>query len=470
MITPNTADGLAALVTGPDFAEAVEQRRDHIADVLLDTLAVCAEAAVRPGLIPVSETVCGSMGGPATLLGSRLGGAAVAAAVSNGMAANATLLAEGHRGAGGHPAAHVVPAVMASAEATGASGQLLLEALAAGYEVAVRAREALLVTRPGLSPNGNWGTLGAAAGVAYLLSQRALVPVAQAIEAAAAVAIQGPMTFGHDGAESYRLFVGIGAAAGLAAGMGAAAGWGAPSGTFAYWFAGQSEDHRPEPTVFDATPAIAANYFKRFGTCAHTQSALDAVCALRADWKLDPWRDEVVAAEVRCGNQTAAMLPLDPPRNAFAARYSIPRMAAVAWWYGPEALLMLDDDLWNRPEVEAMATRTSVHYDTRLADSAANGRPTSVTLVLRDGRRLEHVVQVPRGDAQDPLSHAELRRKALTLLERAHGSEWATGVISAVDNLEEIGAGGLTKALRQGSRAIGVEAIPTFVPERTPAQ
>lgn len=440
---------IAELVTSREFTEVSDQQHSHVSDVLLDTIAVCAHAATRPEILATSAAICGQGDGPATMLGSRERGPVVAAAISNGIAANATLLAEGHRAAGGHPAAHIVPALLACCEMNQTQGRLLLRALTAGYETAVRARELVAASRPGLSPNGNWGTIGAAAAVAYAATGGDKTAIAHAIDAAAAVAIQGPMAFGHEGADSYRLFVGLGAGSAVAAGLGAAAGWDASPGTLTEWFAGIPPTAAVSLRDFGGSVAISENYFKWYGTCAHTQAAIDAISSLRCEYELDSEKNELAATEVRCGVPSAAELPVDPPRNTFAARYNIPLMTAVTWWHGPDALMLLDDDIWRQPRVRHTAANTSVEYDENLARRCESGRPTKVTLRFRDGRSIERIVLVPRGDAQNPFSRSKLRRKARALLELAHGSPWADGVIAAVENLQALGTPGLTASFRE---------------------
>ncbi|MCK7469781.1 MAG: MmgE/PrpD family protein [Desulfomicrobium escambiense] len=60
------------------------------------------------------------------------------AAFANSAAASALDLDDGHRAAGGHPGAAVIPAVLAVAQEVQAGWSEVLAALVAGYEVGVR--------------------------------------------------------------------------------------------------------------------------------------------------------------------------------------------------------------------------------------------------------------------------------------------------------------------------------------------
>ncbi|MBW1712563.1 MAG: MmgE/PrpD family protein, partial [Deltaproteobacteria bacterium] len=105
----------------------------------------------------------------ATIIGSAGTAQPILAAFANAVAGSALDADDGHRGALGHPGAVVVPAALAAAEVTGASGGELLEAIIVGYEVAIRA--GLILNAAGEEVDygsGAWGSFGAAAAGARL--------------------------------------------------------------------------------------------------------------------------------------------------------------------------------------------------------------------------------------------------------------------------------------------------------------
>ena len=72
-------------------------------------------------------------------------------------------LDDGHRQAGGHPGAAIVPAVLAAATAADANGRDVVAALCAGYEVAVRVAGARNFSRLDTLSTGRWCAYGVAA-------------------------------------------------------------------------------------------------------------------------------------------------------------------------------------------------------------------------------------------------------------------------------------------------------------------
>src|SRR5207249_2081399 len=77
------------------------------------------------------------------------------------VAANALDIDDGYRPVKGHPGAFLVTPAIAAAEERGAAG--LLSAVAAGYEIAMRAGIATHRTYHHYHASGSWGALGTAA-------------------------------------------------------------------------------------------------------------------------------------------------------------------------------------------------------------------------------------------------------------------------------------------------------------------
>src|SRR5512143_1239528 len=74
--------------------------------------------------------------GGCTVIGSPQGLCAAGASWANGTFASALDMDDGNRMAMGHPGANVIPAALALAEQTGATGREFLAAVVAGYEIA----------------------------------------------------------------------------------------------------------------------------------------------------------------------------------------------------------------------------------------------------------------------------------------------------------------------------------------------
>lgn len=92
----------------------------------------------------------------------------VGAAMANAAAASSLDIDDGHRGAAGHPGAAIIPAAFAVAEAVGASNEEIFEAIAVGYDVALRIATARPTPTIETYSSGRWVNYGVAAAAGRL--------------------------------------------------------------------------------------------------------------------------------------------------------------------------------------------------------------------------------------------------------------------------------------------------------------
>src|SRR6185437_7688586 len=112
----------------------------------------------------------GPADGPAEMLVSRRRTSPLFAAMVNGASSHVVEQDDVHNGAVFHPATVVFPAVLAAAQASGASGREVLTAAVVGYEAGVRVGAFLGRSHYRVfHTTGTAGTLAAAAGAAHVL-------------------------------------------------------------------------------------------------------------------------------------------------------------------------------------------------------------------------------------------------------------------------------------------------------------
>ena len=330
------------------------------------------------------------------------------AALAMGTAGSALELDEGHRFAAGHPAMHVLPAVLAAGQQTAATGQQLLVAFIAGYEVAARVGMAVRPLGPVYHVHGVWGTVGAAAGVATLRGLSAAV-TADALRIAAGSAQHTSFDAALEGATVRDTYMGMSAMAGMLAVDAAVAGIGGLSDGIARSLTRTTESYAPA-MVTDALGErweVARGYFKTHAACRYTHGALDAVMQLRAQEAIDPDAVETVLVETY---PTAARLDAPAPANSLQAKFSLPFAVATALVHGVTdktafATSAITD------ETLALADRVSVREDASFAAMVPDQRPTRVRITLRDGSTHDARIDHPRGGAERPFTAADLSRK-----------------------------------------------------------
>lgn len=411
-------------------------------------------------------------GGAATLVGHGLRAEPMFAALANATAGVSLEVDEGNRWGGGHPAMHVLPAVLAVAEEREASGRALIEALVAGYEVTSRIGGATQL-RANVHSHGTWGTLGAAAGVARLLGRRNLREI---ISLAASMSPANSWTPCFEGATIRNLYPGRAAMQGILAvhlhDCGYTALSDGPSDVYGTLLA---ERFDPERAVEGIGPdgrverfRIEQNYFKFHACCLYNHPALDAVDAML---RATPFgAGEVERVEVT-SIPFAARMAGWYPSAMLAAKFSIPYAVAARIAAGRSDVAAFLGPVIADGEVRALAGRVQVAADPARSMQRSDPPPAVVRVVLRDGRVLEGATPVVRGDAANPAFPGELERKFRGLAEPTVGVGGAERIAALVDRLDALPdvralAAALAPTSDVRARQAGVSTAPGRLPPR----
>lgn len=447
----SAAEILARAATGPFDATPAPVRR-RLTFLISDVLAVAVSAWDRSEIRSAREALVTGVGGPASVIGQLAGESPAVAALINAMPVAAEQLQDGHRLARGHPASHVVPAVLAAAEAAGSSGPDTLAAILAGYEIGVRVGDAMGGTPAGVHDIGTWGTIGAAAGVAHVASGGRPDAIAAAVDLAAALPGRPDAHTVFAGADGQHLLLGIAVQSAVVTGTSAAAGLRAPTGTLErYFLPALGSDPDTGRLVEGLTGSswdryrILDGYIKRHPTCAHLHGVNDAVEDLLVGGPVDTGAVEKVVVRTYAA---AAGFDDPDPDGDLAARFSIPYTVAVALVSGTLGTGSFAAGWMADRSVRDLAARVEVLADPALDVGYPSGRPAVVTVCNRDGSTVEASAGLPRGDGIDALDDARVATKPMALLSGALGADQARTVLEAVASMRSSGPAHLGSVLR----------------------
>jgi len=429
-----TLAGLGAAVAHTSWPDAPAEVRDRVVDLVADCVAVAALGSGRAELRRLVDVHDGlTPTGPASVLGSPRGWPPMTAMQLNATAIAADQLQEGHRMARGHPASHVVPAVLALAEQRDAGGTELLSAVLAGYEAGVRVGRAMGGTPTGVHDIGTWGQIAVGAATARLLAPGDAGAAERALElCGSAVLLTDAHTVfaGHAGSHT---FLGSSVQAGASQGIAAVAGLAGAPGALARHL-GTVGAARWDPAPLSVpgtweTYEILGGYVKVHASCAHLHGVNDAIADLVAQGVSG--RD-VHSVRVRAFAGAAGFDAVAD--GELAARFSVPTTVALGLLDGRLDESTVTDERVRADEVSDLASRVEVIHDPALDAGYTDGRPARVTVVLSDGSAVEAGADRPRGDADRALSRDELRAKAHRLITGRFGEKGAV-VLQAVHDL-----------------------------------
>jgi 2-methylcitrate dehydratase PrpD len=339
------------------------------------------------------------------------------AAQINAAASHTVEMDDLHPGSVLHAASPIIAAAFAVGESVDASGEELLAAIVAGYEIAIRAGEAA-----GRSHYDYWhttatcGTFGAAAATAKLL-RLSNEQIVHALGSAGTQAA-GLWQFLDDGAMSKQLHTAHAAGAGILASQLAQRGFTSARQIFEGrkgFLAAMSKD----PDVKMLTENLGQDYrmltnsFKRHASCRHTHTAIDAALVLRNDKKIGA--KDLEAVQVHLYPAGFHLLSEVKATSAYAARFSIPYTIGAALVRGRVGLKEFDDI--NAADVRQMMDRVHLVEDVAMGKDYPEKWPARVVATLPNGESLTAMVEYPKGDAKNPLTLEELRDKFRALTD-----------------------------------------------------
>jgi 2-methylcitrate dehydratase PrpD len=383
----------------------------HAALVLADNIAATIGAEAEPEVQAAQERLTERT---TALEATVLNRGAVrvdrySAAAANGLAATWCELDEGYRLAPAHAGAYIVPALLAEAEATGASTMDVLRALTLGYEIVGRCARAFPFASMTVHPHAAFGTLGAAAGISLLRNDDAEA-LRATVSAGATMVFAGPYNHALQGALVRNLWTGISAWAGMRTAELAPLALGGIAESIYDVFVGcfgTSADPNPLTADLGQHWAIASGYHKLFACCQYAHSAVEASLKL-CERLASAGRASHDIAEiiVETHPRGLTLVETDPP-TVLSAKFSMPHaMAAVAaratGGQGAFGRDTLDD-----PAIARLRHAVRLQPYTPIK-AWPKDRPGRVTWRLTSGEVWTEAVESARGGADQPFSTEEL--------------------------------------------------------------
>ena len=399
--------------TGPEKLSA--DVTEMVQLCLLDWLgSAIAGANTRP--IEIFRDVAKDLGGEpqATVIPDGSKTSCHLAALVNAASSHALEMDDLHKPSVLHPAAPVIPAALSAAERDGTSGSELAAAIVIGYEVAIRAGEAVGPSHYHFwHTTGTCGVFGAAAAAGRLL--RLTPPQMVWALGSAGTQSAGLWEFLKEGAMSKQLHPAKAAADGLLAALLAQKGFTGASMIFeGEKGLGQATSESAELSrltegLGNDPPRILENSFKAHAACYHIHSTIDAVLALKRRCQITP--DRVRKVRVRLYSAALDLLDKVEPVNAYASKFSVPYCVATAFLHGRVGLENFDEEAVREPGAKRLMSKVTLEPDKELDRLYPEKWPAIVTVETVSGKRHETRVDYPKGDPKNPMSRDELIEK-----------------------------------------------------------
>lgn len=353
----------------------------------------------------------------------------------NGCAMVRNEMDEGNQFAFGHPACHIIPALLAeSQEHAQISGREVITALVAAYETACRWGSAAKV-KASMHGHGTMQTAGSAAVVSKLNNCKK-DDITKAIILANSLPQPTTWTSAFHGDQLRNAYVGLSNQIGantlqmLQFGVESSI-----ESLVSVW--SEVVDGSIDETGLDKLLGedfyITKNYFKVHAACRYTHSFVDMI---------QPYLEQGLQADeiesiVIDTYHAASKLSGQSARNSFAARFSIPISLAIKIVYGELTLESLTEEHIHETKVLELANKIFVHenqeYNTLLPDIRKN----RMCIQRKDGTCLELETTVTKGDYLEPFSKEEIIQKYRLLTKCVWSQKRQEEILNYIEELDK---------------------------------
>ena len=409
-----TADLLADYASSLTYEDLTPEAAHHVRRRLLDSLG-CAIGAYDSEPARIARTLAGqiSHSQPARIIGSGHTSSPDMATFANAVMVRYLDCNDNFFSvAGGHPS-DMIPAALAVADATHASGAQAMTAIAVAYQAFCSIADQIPLGELGWD-QGVLAALGSACGAANVMR---LSP--EQTREAISLAVTPNLALGQTRVGELSMWKGCATAAAARAGV------------FAAMLAREGMSGPPEPFegrrglweqlgwsadlehlgTRDTDFKVVEPGFKYFPSQIHTQSAIWMALALRDRVGIEDVEsvhlETYHAAWSSAGNDSNKW----DPRTRETADHSLPYLIAVALTDGEVTPASFEEHRLHDPAMRPLMARITVSERADYTERYPEAQPSTMTLITRSGERLIEEAQYPKGHPRNPLSDAEVEEK-----------------------------------------------------------
>jgi len=417
-----------------DLEDVPDSIKRHARMVIADTIGAIVGGSTDDTVSTLAAESEARYPGESPMLGTPHETVPPRAALFGGTAGTVLELDEGNRFAGGHPAIHVLPALIGDS-ALNDEAERFFSAFVAGYEVVARVGSASTPLKEHYHPHGVWGGVGAAAAVSHYRGFDANTTLG-AMRIAANNAQHTRFEAATEGATVRNTYAGMSNMTGLVAADLVESGFTGVEDGITLHLDFLAEDG------FDA-PALSADlgefwelsrsYYKIHAACRYIHPTLDAIDEADSEYGIDPEHVQEIIVETY--TEPAGLT--DPrPDNRLAAKFSVPFSVATRLLQGHSQLGAYTDSARTEAAFE-LAEKVRMVESEEITARKPDARSSRVCIVFDDGTEKTTEVRHARGGSERPIDDEQVLGKFYSLTEPVIGHASAEKVWNRVLELPE---------------------------------
>jgi 2-methylcitrate dehydratase PrpD len=425
---------------------------------LLDTLGVALAGSGTPHARQATEVIREFYCMPeSTVINHDWKTTAAEAAFANAIMAHSIDFDDGHKFV--HPGCVVVPVCMALAEKYHVDGRSLILALLAGYETSIRVSLAagLSHRKRGYHPTGTCNTFGAAASAAKLMGLG--TDKINSCLGIACTQAAGITQYRFDGSSIKHLHAALAARNGVLAALLSAKGFRgtneALEGEFGFLNV-TAEGGEPHwlTDQLDTRFFILDTDIKPYPSCRQTHAPVDLILTAVMENDLHGQDVEQIALYTYAYANQTWLISTRPPTSGLQAMLNTPYCLSSALVNRKLTLAEFADDALKNKAVLDLMPKIEVKVDRDLTARFPAARGARLHIRLKDGRSFDYFTDNPRGSREKPITFSEVVCKFNALAEPVIGEEKCKGVVTLVNDLENLAdAAAIAELLTPGPTA-----------------
>ncbi len=362
------------------------------------------------------------------------------ATLANGTSSHMIELDDVHKASILHAGTVVIPGALALAEHLGVSGQKLIEAIVAGFDVCIRIGESITPAHYRyFHTTGTAGTFGAAAAAAKLLDLSA----DQTIHALGTAGTQaaGLWEFIENGSMSKHLHSGKAGWNGVLSALLAKKGFTGAETILEgkRGFIRSMAEEYDLDKIMDGLGEdykILENCFKIHSSCRHTHHAIDLVIRLIQNNHLKT--DDISRIDVGTYQVALDITDNPDPRTVYAAKFSLQFCAALAAARRRAGFADFTQESVSDREIRNLLSRVHVFVDPVCQAKYPEKWAAHVTIHTVHGGSFTAETDYPKGDFENPVSQEDLVSKFKTLVSPYVKASEIETLVSRALNLEQL--------------------------------
>jgi len=415
---------------------------------LLDLVgAACAGATALPGHV-VTEIIEEAGGSPqAVLIGRKERVPALNAALGNGLYAHALELDDLHRSSILRPGSPIIPAALAAAEKTGASGKDLITAIVVGYEVGIRIAEAMTPSHYNFwHTTGTCGTFAAAiaAGKVMNLDEEQLIHALGHAGTQAAGLME--LHYSSEGMMSKPLHASKAAQNGLFSAMLARGGY-TSTQTILSGEKGFLRVFAPKAKLEKIVETLGVDFkimqisYRIYASTRHTHAGIDLALRLR-DKGIKP--EDIELLRIQTYSVARDLVGEPFPETIYEAKFSLPFCVSTALVYGHVGVEDFSEQRIKDPVLEELMSHCTVEIDPLIDAHYPQKWGAKLNVILRNGTVDHEQTDFPKGDPENKLTldqlHTKFRRLSALLLPPSKIEAWIEQImkVETFDNIADM--------------------------------